>query len=335
MRGESIVGLIFFSFEIYPVCRVMSRIGHVSYPIDRQDILQHNFNAILLAVEKGNECCRLGLAMSHPNLNIYCSNRMEILAEKLAQIVRTPLRSPLAAEIIVVQSRGMERWISMKLAEFNGISANCSFPFPNAFLENIFKTIKPDLPDISPFDPEILTFRLMRIIPDCLNLDGFENLKSYLGDDDNRQLKLFQLSGKIADLFDQYLVFRPELIFEWEAGKEKNKSPHTWQARLWRELVGEIGNWHRARLRQALFQQINQLKLDSSPLPARISIFGISYLPLFHLQAFAELSRLIEINFFIVDPCKEYWSDIVSDREISKSRRKTPPDCRKYRVVSS
>ena len=152
-------------------------------------------------------------------LHIYTSNRMEILAEQLAQIVRTPLPSPLASEIIVVQSRGMERWIAMQLAQFNGISANCSFPFPNAFLESIFKKVKPDLPEISPFDPAALTFRLMRIIPKCLKLNGFENLRAFLADDNNQQLKLFQLSGKIADLFDQYLVFRPELIFEWDAKK--------------------------------------------------------------------------------------------------------------------
>ncbi|CAB1061282.1 Exodeoxyribonuclease V gamma chain (EC [Olavius sp. associated proteobacterium Delta 1] len=262
--------------------------------------------------------------MSQANLNIYTSNRMEILVEQLAQIIRTPLPSPLAPEIIVVQSRGMERWIAMGLAEFNGISANCCFPFPNVFLESIFKKVKPDLPEISPFDPAALTLRLMRIIPDCLNLNGFENLRSFLADDNNQQLKLFQLAGKIADLFDQYLVFRPELIFEWEAKKEKKKPPHIWQARLWRELVGEIGNWHRARLRKRLFQQIKQLSLDTSSLPARVSIFGISYLPLFHLQAYAELSRLFDINFFMVDPCKEYWSDIVSDREITKNRRKNP-----------
>lgn len=257
-------------------------------------------------------------------LHIYTSNRMEILAEYLAQIVRTPLPSPLAPEIIVVQSRGMERWIAMQLAEFNGISANCVFPFPNAFLENIFKTVKPDLPDISPFDPANLTFRLMRIIPDCLNLNGFENLRSFLADDSNQQLKLFQLAAKIADLFDQYLVFRPELIFQWEAQKEQKEPPHVWQARLWRELTREIGNWHRARLRQTLFQQIKQSSFDTAILPARISIFGISYLPLFHLQAYSELSRLFEINFFIVDPCREYWSDIVSDQEITKNRRKNP-----------
>ena len=254
-------------------------------------------------------------------LHIFASNRMEILAEQLAQVIRSPLPSPLAAEVIVVQSRGMERWISMQLADLNGISANCSFPFPNAFLENIFQKIKPDLPDTSLFDPAVVTFRLMRIIPNCLGLKGFDNLKSYLADDDN-QLKLFQLSGKIADLFDQYLVFRPELIFEWEAKKEIKKTPHIWQAALWRELVGEIGPWHRARLRKELFQQIKQLKINPLSLPARVSIFGISYMPLFHLQTLAALSHLIPINIFILNPCQEYWADIVSDREIKRIRQK-------------
>jgi exodeoxyribonuclease V gamma subunit len=56
-----------------------------------------------------------------PNLNIYLSNRLEILVEQLAQIIRTPLSSPLIPEIILIQSRGMERWISLELA--NHISA--------------------------------------------------------------------------------------------------------------------------------------------------------------------------------------------------------------------
>jgi exodeoxyribonuclease V gamma subunit len=78
--------------------------------------------------------------MSQTNLKLFTSNRLEILAKQLAGVVRTPLPTPFTPEIIVVQSRGMERWISMALAGLNGISANCSFPFPNAFLEDIFKT---------------------------------------------------------------------------------------------------------------------------------------------------------------------------------------------------
>ena len=91
--------------------------------------------------------------MSQLKLNIFSSNRMEVLAEQLARIIRTPLPSPLMPEIIVVQSRGMERWISMQLAELNGISANCTFPFPNAFLERIFKNINRTYRKLHPLIP--------------------------------------------------------------------------------------------------------------------------------------------------------------------------------------
>ena len=248
---------------------------------------------------------------------------MEILAQELARIVRTPLPSPLTRETIIVQSRGMERWVSMALAEHNGVCANAYFPFPNTFLEDIFKKMRPDLPGISPFDPEIMTFRLMGVIPRLLDRPGFGHLKTYLADDDSG-LKLFQLSGRIADLFDQYLVFRPQLIFQWEKKKEEKITPQVWQAKLWRELARGNEAMHRARLRENLLEHLKQLNFDRSDLPERVSIFGISYLPPFHLQTFAALSELIEIHFFLIDPCREYWADIVSDREIKSMRRKSP-----------
>ena len=48
-------------------------------------------------------------------LHIFTSNRMEVLVEQLADRVCDPPASPLAPEVIVVQSRGMERWITMEL----------------------------------------------------------------------------------------------------------------------------------------------------------------------------------------------------------------------------
>jgi exodeoxyribonuclease V gamma subunit len=256
-------------------------------------------------------------------LHIHISNRMEILAQALARIVRIPSPSALTPEIIIVQSRGMERWVSMALAELNGICAAAYFPFPNAFLEDLFKKMRPDLPEISPFDPEIMTFRLMRIIPRQLNQTGFDHLKTYLADDDSG-LKLFQLSSRIANLFDQYLVFRPQLIFQWEAKKEEKKQPQLWQAKLWRELAKGKEHLHRARMRENLLEGLKHPDFDPANLPQRVSIFGISYLSPFHLQAFAALTEFLEIHFFLIDPCREYWADIVSERELKKMRRGSP-----------
>jgi exodeoxyribonuclease V gamma subunit len=116
-------------------------------------------------------------------LKIFTSNKLEILAEQLAQMVRTPVASALSAEIIVVQSAGMERWISLELAKHNGICANFQFPFPNSFLEEIAKQVMPPFPDPAPFDPDVLMFKIMKILPDCTQMTEFEGLKAYLTKD--------------------------------------------------------------------------------------------------------------------------------------------------------
>ncbi|MBW2409297.1 MAG: exodeoxyribonuclease V subunit gamma, partial [Deltaproteobacteria bacterium] len=250
-------------------------------------------------------------------LKIFTSNRLEVLSQQLANTVREPVLAPLEPEVIIVQSRGMERWISMELAAHNGVSANCKFPFPNVFLEDVFKRIIPNLPEESVFEPGVLTFRIIKILPRLLSRPEFKNLKTYLSDDTNK-LKLYQLSSKIADVFDQYLVFRPEMIFDWEAGKGGDRDENRWQAYLWRELTRGAGMPHRARLRKDLFDGIANRSISTDDLPPRVSVFGISYLPPFHLQVFAAISRLIQVNLFILNPCKEYWFDIASDREIRK-----------------
>ena len=74
-----------------------------------------------------------------PGLRLFTSNRLEVLAGKMAEVLRPPLPSPLESEIILVQSKGMERWVSMELARHQGICANYRFPFPNRFVYDIFK----------------------------------------------------------------------------------------------------------------------------------------------------------------------------------------------------
>ncbi|MBW2358391.1 MAG: exodeoxyribonuclease V subunit gamma [Deltaproteobacteria bacterium] len=198
-----------------------------------------------------------------PGLRLYTSNRLEKLAEKLAELVSSPLASPLDKEVIVVQSRGMERWVSMQLAKRHGICANIQFPYPNHFVREVFRKVLPDLPERSPFEPAIMTWKIMKLLPTCI---GRDYLKGSEGD-----LKRFQLSERIADTFDQYLLFRPEMIFRWERGQEDH-----WQAVLWKELVKETGKGHRAELGNAFFETINP-SLGSLHFPG----FTYRYLRLF------------------------------------------------------
>jgi exodeoxyribonuclease V gamma subunit len=251
-----------------------------------------------------------------PGLNLYTSNRLEILTEKLAEVLSKPLASPLQQEIVLVQSKGMERWVSMELARHNGICANCWFPFPNHFVYSIFREVIPGLEETSPFAPEIMTWKVMKTLPLNLKKKGFESLRNYLSEG-AADLKLFQLSQRIADLYDQYLLFRPEMILGWEKGQETH-----WQAILWQEMVKRIEKKHRAALKGIFLEEIKQSGVKLENQPERIAVFGISALPPFHIEILSAISRLTEVNLFLMNPCREYWGDLLTRRETRKIQEK-------------
>ena len=255
-----------------------------------------------------------------PGLNIFTSNKLEILAAQLAQQLKTPVSDSLRPEIIVIQSAGMECWISQEIARHNGICANIDFPFPNAFLDQIAQQVMPDDSGPSLFEPDVLMFRIMKTLPECIVSPGFERLKAYLSDDANR-LKELQISSKLADLYDQYQVFRPEMIFRWEQGGKLKPSEDPWQAELWCRLQNGRQNRHRANQQRELIETIQTHPDLFSGWPQRIFMFGISYLPLFHLETFAVLSQVVETNVFLLNPCQEYWGDIVSEKQMQRIRR--------------
>lgn len=149
-----------------------------------------------------------------PGIYLYTSNRLEILADKLAELFTSSPLPALEKETILVQSRGMARWLALETAGRLKIWANCECPFPNTFIRNIYKLIFPEFSTSSPHEKEYLIWHLMDIIPALKENPHFEKVRNYLASDDD--LKLYQLAREIADIFDQYTLFRPDMILEWE-----------------------------------------------------------------------------------------------------------------------
>jgi exodeoxyribonuclease V gamma subunit len=254
------------------------------------------------------------------SLTVYTGNRMERLADQLAALLESPLRSPLAEELIVVQSGGMERWLAMELARRYGVWANCRYPFPNKFISDLFGKCMPDLRAGASFEPGLLLWRIMGLLDRFRERDECCELKTYLAGAGSG-LKSYQLASRIADTFDQYTLFRSDLLAEWEAGGGEG-----WQPLLWRTLVGEGRGLQRGRVQAEFLQRLADGRIDRALLPERITVFGISYLPIFHLQVLAHLAASCQVNLFVMSPCREYWGDILPERtrlKLSPARRAT------------
>ena len=76
-------------------------------------------------------------------LIVHTSNRLESLADSLAEVLRTGHLPPLVAETVITQSTGMSRWLCLSLAERLGVTTNINFPFPAKFAEDELARILP------------------------------------------------------------------------------------------------------------------------------------------------------------------------------------------------
>ena len=252
-------------------------------------------------------------------LILHQSNRLERLADDLAEVLRVPLAPPLTPETIAVQSNGMARWLRMRLADRLGVSANIDFPLPSSLVWKLFGRILFDVPDHSPYDREVLVWRLMGLLPTIAGGEVFAPLRAYLADAED-DLRRHQLASRIADLFDQYLVYRPDWILDWERG-----GGESWHAPLWRELVRSVGGIHRVRVQARFLAALDGVPSEPFGLPSRLSLFGIPTLPPAQLEVFARLAERLDVHLFLLNPCRQFWAEIRSEREIARRVKDRDP----------
>ncbi|UZE94619.1 exodeoxyribonuclease V subunit gamma [Alkalimarinus alittae] len=266
-------------------------------------------------------------------LNFYPGNRMEDLVTLLSRLLEIPSDDPLSEDTVVVQNQGMHHWLSLELASRRGVVMNTRYPLPGNFFWGLINTILADesLPDKTPYSREILIWAIY----ESLGADSFFNDPScaeanhYWFDAANQKedaLKRFQLSRELADLFEQYLIYRPEWISLWasdggRAASEANASDliaHHWQGTLWTHLHKRLGDPPLSLIEKA----IAKLATSSQPLPKRIFIFGINALPPVWMDFIKVIASYTDVHFFMLNPSDEYWGDIRSEKTLIRERAK-------------
>lgn len=248
-------------------------------------------------------------------LSLYHAPDLETLGELATTLLAQPLSDPFAPALVVVPSQGMGRWLTLELARKQGIAMQLEMQLPAKFVWDLSRTVLGSLPEQSAFSPSTLTWRLYGWLCEPSNLELAPRLAQYLdGGDERRRLSL---AAKIADVLDQYLLYRDDWLAAWERGAMFDLGPdEAWQALLWRELTKD-GHPHRARLLDDLLQRL----YSDEPLPGlpeRLLVFGISSLPPHHLRVLDGLARHIEVVVCALNPSREAWGEIRDIRELAR-----------------
>ncbi|MDD5350562.1 MAG: exodeoxyribonuclease V subunit gamma [Chthoniobacteraceae bacterium] len=242
-------------------------------------------------------------------LFLHTGNRLETLAAQWAGVTAQPLASPFSRETVLVQSLGMRRWLSLQLAGRLGVCMNAAFPFPRAFLDETLRRLVPETAPADAFAPDTLAWKLHGLLPALLHRPEFAPVRAYLGDGDG--LKRYQLASRLAGLFDQYLVYRPQMLLGWERGGVEEAADAAWQAALWREL-----NREKAIHFAAAVERLRQERTaPDARWPERVSLFGITSLPPAQVDVFFALAARCPVHLFLLAPSREYHGDDLTPKQ--------------------
>lgn len=270
-------------------------------------------------------------------IQLHGNQQEQLCAVLVDWIKRYPLK-PLEQETVLVQSNGVAQWLQVALASEPdlGISTALNLSLPGRFLWQAYRAVLGDeLPVHTVFDKPALVWRIYQMLPQCTE-GVYEPLNSYL-DEDFQSHKRYQLALRLADLFDQYQIYRPDWLLEWEQGKDrilKGSAYHDlsesqqWQAQLWRDLCDGIQqeqrHLSRPHIHQQFLEKAQQLTAETRPagLPRRIIIFGLSALPKQTVEVLQALSGCCQIFLTVHNPCQYYWADILDNQESLRQRQR-------------
>jgi len=251
-------------------------------------------------------------------LTVYRSNRAELLAQVLAAQLRQVPPDPFETVQVVVNTWPTSRWLGEQLAiHLGGIVANVRFPFPGSRLRQLVDQVLADPPSAGdPWRAEQLVWPVLELLPRAATQPEGEPLRRWLGQrlrDQRLELGTWQMGRAIADAFDDYALYRPELLTAWDRHQDHDgfgralPPGQTWQPMLYRALRQHLGREPFAlRVRRAI-AQLGAAPLPADQLPEPLRLFGLSSMAPIQLELLQALSRQVPVDLYLLTPCQDLW----------------------------
>ncbi len=268
------------------------------------------------------------MTVLEPGLFVYRSNRLEVLVELLAWVMRQPGQQPedpMVPARIAVANLGMRRWLEHRLAERWGVLAQVDTIFPALAFDQVVKELLGEScpePEADPWSRETITWALVDEFAGIIaNKDPrYGPLREYLEQDSLEQdspqpsgdigARAFGLARQVGEVFDRYITYRPEMALAWTEGRATPGLPDTlaWQPVLWQALVQRLGTEHAARRAHQAHRALEGLGQPNFVQPLRV--FGMSSLPPGMLELAGQLAHHMPVELYLLCPSNVYWADL-------------------------
>ncbi len=257
-------------------------------------------------------------------LKISFANRYETLRDALLAAVADGPASPFAAEQIIVPSVALRRDLTLSMATRHGVCANVEFTYLAQWLWRQIGKVVPGIEAESPFAAPVLAWRIFQILSEPRFAGGFPRLANYLDAVD--PVARLDFATRVASLFEQYMTYRPEWLVDWAAGKTVPVRSETgfavedqaWQAALWRMITIQLGT-EREHPASRFLRMVETTggATGRFGLPEAAHVFCLPAMPPLYIDILQQLGHWMDLRLYVLNPCREFWFDIVDRRRLS------------------
>ena len=271
-------------------------------------------------------------------LTLYRSNRAEVLVQLLAAQLRHPPPGPWEPVQVVVNTWPTSRWLGEALAlHLGGIAAHLRFPFPGSHLRRVVKLLLADgegteqEAEADPWRAIHLVWSVLEELPWIASEPEGDLLRLWLLRQPSQgrvDLPNWQLARAIADAFDDYALYRPELLSQWDAGRDlgmtgqRLPSQQLWQPKLYRRLrerlpVQPFG----LRVKEVIHRLGTGEPLAAAlkaHLGERLRVFGPSSMAPIQVQLLQAIATALPVDLYLLTPCPGLWQRCVERRQALK-----------------
>ncbi|GAC56063.1 exodeoxyribonuclease V gamma chain [Gordonia hirsuta DSM 44140 = NBRC 16056] len=256
-------------------------------------------------------------------LTVHRAERVDVLADVLADQFATPLPDPLQAELVVVPARGVERWLSQRLAlrlgaagASDGIAANIDFPSPDSLLRRVVLATAADPDAAQAWYTDRLVWPVLQMIDAHLHDERLSVLRRHLSGPDGAGRRL-SAATTIAELFAAYGRQRPTMLADWAVGRDTDGAGRRldptldWQPWFWRLVREQIAAPH---LAEQLDDVAAVLRTDPAvvDLPERFAFFGATRIPEALRSILAALAEHREVSVMLPHPSDALWHKVAA-----------------------
>ncbi len=259
-------------------------------------------------------------------LFLKASHSLQTLAGALVQTVHKSSRGVFSPDFIVTQTEGMNNYLRLQLAEQTGISANCKYIRPNDLIDKLYWTLDGRHAEV--LSASNIRWLLFKMLGTEAFVSKFPHIAKYYRTTGTAgsETKRLELAEKTADLFDQYQIYRPQLIESWNrGGADPENDTHQWQSWLWRAAKAEA---HNLLPDKTTISEYIKTALDDEKLREKlcrrmpvIYLFGISIVTPFHIEILETLSTIIDVHFYLLDPAPGiWWYDDRNEKQLAQWR---------------